>query len=306
MLRKFIVTGFVTLFLAGCGTMRSGGYYADDGPGAHAPSDAELAAIPDAVPRPETVHKRSLRPYRVGFKWYRPLSPRKSYREQGIASWYGRKFHGHKTAIGERYNMYAMTAAHRTLPLPSYVRVTNRRTGQSAIVRVNDRGPFRKNRIIDLSYTAAKKLGVIATGTAPVTVELIKPGKWRQAGRKTPAPLQTKTESASSGRNTVPTPAETTVVSKAQTSFTGAAEPALPKSGIYVQTGVFSVWKNASGLKAKLLLKGVQPVHMRHQQADKGVLYRVLVGPYASEKQAREIVSKVKSSGISGARVVSF
>ncbi|RTZ59714.1 MAG: septal ring lytic transglycosylase RlpA family lipoprotein [Gammaproteobacteria bacterium] len=306
MLRKLIISGFVVLTLAGCGAMRSGGYYEDDGPGARVPSDAELAAIPDAVPRKEAVHKRSLKAYRVGRKWYRPLSPRKSYRQKGIASWYGRKFHGHKTAIGERYNMYAMTAAHRTLPLPSYVRVTNRKTGQSAIVRVNDRGPFKKNRIIDLSYTAAKKLGVLATGTAPVTVELIKPGQWRQASKKTPAPSQTQKKAAIPTLSPEPAPAKKRTIDMAQTSFTGSAEPVLPESGIYVQTGVFSVWKNASGLKAKLLLKGLQPVHMRHQQMDKGVLYRVLMGPYVSEKQAREMVSKVKSSGISGARVVSF
>jgi len=304
--RKLIVSGFVALSLAGCGAMRSGGYYEDDGPGARVPSDAELAAIPDAVPREEPVHKRSLKAYRVGRKWYRPLSPRKSYRQKGIASWYGRKFHGHKTAMGERYNMYAMTAAHRTLPLPSYVRVTNRRTGQSAIVRVNDRGPFKKNRIIDLSYIAAKRLGVLATGTAPVTVELINPRQWRQAAGKTPARTRARKEAAASAHSREPAPVNKTGVSKAQTSFAGSAEPSAPEPGIYVQTGVFSVWKNATGLKAKLLRKGMQPVHLRHQQVDKGVLYRVLMGPYPSEKQARAMVSRVKSSGISGARVVSF
>ncbi len=296
-----LIAGFVALALAGCGTTRlggGGGYYEDDGPGLSAPSDAELAAIPDAVPRKEAVFKPSLKSYRVGRKWYRPLSPGKNYRKKGIASWYGRKFHGHKTANGERYNMYAMTAAHKTLPLPCYVRVTNRNNGRSVIVRVNDRGPFKKNRIIDLSWAAAKKLGVIATGTAPVIVELIKPGQWRRARRETvkSAALE-KPAVQPSWPTAQPAPRPKR---KAQPGGVEAAP------GIYVQTGVFSVWQNASGQKAKLLLNGLHPVHMRHQQADNGIVYRVLMGPYPSEQQAREAVSRVKSSGIGSARVVSF
>ena len=283
MIHRYLLAALV-LAVAGCGGGGNGGYYQDDGPGADAPSDAEIAALPDAVPRREVVFRPSLKPYRVGRKWYRPMPPGKSYREKGMASWYGRKFHGRKTANGERYDMYAMTAAHRTLPLPSYVRVTNRRNGRSVIVRVNDRGPFKKNRIIDLSYAAAKKLGIVATGTAPVIVELIQPGRWREAKKRAAPPAVQEREMPPSA----------------------GAGPVDSGRGVYVQTGVFSVWRNASGQKARLLLRGLQPVHLRHQQSDKGVLYRVLMGPYATEAQAREAVRRVKSSGIPGARVVSF
>lgn len=304
-MRQFICI-LIVLALGGCGAIHTGGYYEDDGPGASGPSDAELAALPDAVPRKESVYKPSLKPYRVGRKWYRPLSPRKKYREKGTASWYGRKFHGHKTANGERYNMYAMTAAHRTLPLPSYVRVSNRKNGRSIIVRVNDRGPFKKNRIIDLSYAAAKKLGVIATGTAPVTVELIKPGQWRSAQN-----TQKKTPDITLKKGPRKAPEQASVDPPFVTTKAPPVKPVTEKrvsldGGIYVQTGVFSVWQNASGQKARLLLNGLQPVHMRHHQTDSGVLYRVLMGPYPSEEQALETISRVKSSGIRSARVISF
>lgn len=165
--------------LAGCAgsgsSGRGGGYYKDDGPGSDIP--ANIRSIPDAVPRIETHARANMRPYVVFGKRYVPISTERPYRETGVASWYGRKFHGNSTANGETYDMYAMTAAHRTLPLPSYVRVTNLSNGRSVIVRVNDRGPFMKNRLIDLSWTAAKKLGFIEQGHARVRVELVLPGE---------------------------------------------------------------------------------------------------------------------------------
>lgn len=153
---------------------KRGGYYLDDGPGDNPPAD--LDAIPDAVPRHEPLNKYANRPYLALGREYTPLATSKGYKAEGLASWYGRRFNGKRTASGETYNMYAMTAAHPTLPLPSYARVTSLATGKSVVVRINDRGPFHKGRIIDLSYTAAHKLGIVQGGSGRVEVESITPG----------------------------------------------------------------------------------------------------------------------------------
>jgi rare lipoprotein A len=154
---------------------RGGGYYMDDGPG-EAPAAGLLAAVPDAEPRAEPLHRFANSPYVVFGRTYVPQRELQPFRQRGHGSWYGRKFHGQPTATGEIYDMYAMTAAHPTLPLPSYARVTNVANGRSVIVRVNDRGPFLNERVIDLSYTAAWKLGYVEQGFAQVEVETIVPG----------------------------------------------------------------------------------------------------------------------------------
>jgi rare lipoprotein A len=188
-----IIAATLIIFLAGCSVLKRdvpgkgtsagggissgvkrGGYYLDDGPGDEPPSN--LALIPDAVPRDEALRPANMRPYAALGKWYTPKTVLESYRERGIASWYGRRYHGQKTASGELYDMYGMTAAHPTLPIPSYARVTNIRNGRSVVVRVNDRGPFLSERLIDLSYTAAYKLDVLGGGSAWVEVETILPG----------------------------------------------------------------------------------------------------------------------------------
>jgi rare lipoprotein A len=151
-----------------------GGYYKDDGPHEHPPQDLE--AVPDAVPRLEPLHRYANRPYEVFGRAYVPLARLQTFRERGVASWYGRRFHGQRTASGEIYDMYAMTAAHPTLPIPSYVRVTNLANARSVVVRVNDRGPFHRERVIDLSYAAAFKLGLLQAGSAQVELESIIPG----------------------------------------------------------------------------------------------------------------------------------
>ena len=177
----------VTLALAGCGsgpsakastapstvTAKSGGYYLDDGPEASPPS--KLDSIPDAVPRDEPLHRFANRTYVALGNTYTPQTERRAYSQEGLASWYGRRFHGKKTASGELYDMYAMTAAHPTLPIPSYARVTSLANGRSVVVRINDRGPFHSKRLIDLSYTAAHKLGYLSQGSARVRVESIDP-----------------------------------------------------------------------------------------------------------------------------------
>jgi len=184
--KSFLGVAALALILAGCASTppakqasrtpapaKGGGYYLDDGPEANPP--ANLDAIPDAVPRKEPLNRFANRTYVALGNTYTPQTTRKSYSEEGLASWYGRRFNGKKTASGELYDMYAMTAAHPTLPIPSYVRVTSLDSGKSVVVRINDRGPFHSKRIIDLSYTAAYKLGYLGRGSTRVRVESIDP-----------------------------------------------------------------------------------------------------------------------------------
>lgn len=164
---------------AGCASgnpSRGGGYYLDDGPGKPDPGRvARLMREPDPVPKHEPLLARANRPYRVMGQDFAPMTERKPYKKQGVASWYGQRFHGKPTSTGETYDMYQMTAAHPTLPLPSYARVTRLDNGRSVVVRVNDRGPFLRGRLIDLSYLAASKLGYVGQGHAKVEVELLNP-----------------------------------------------------------------------------------------------------------------------------------
>jgi rare lipoprotein A len=160
--------------VAACGS-NPGGYYRDDGPPARPP--AQLDRVVDAVPRAEPLHKSANRPYEALGKKYTPMTSVQPFRQRGLASWYGKRYHGQKTSSGETYDMYAMTAAHPTLPIPSYARVTNVANGKSVVVRINDRGPFRDGRVIDVSYVAAHKLGFIQAGQARVEVEAIVPGR---------------------------------------------------------------------------------------------------------------------------------
>lgn len=172
----------VALALAGCSTAPSrhsssppaGKYYLNDGP-LKGVSQATLDAIPDAQPRAEVLSKGAKKPYVVGGKRYVPMTAMAPYRATGVATWYGTRYHGRQTATGEIYDMLKMTAAHPTLPLPSYARVTNRNNNRSVVVRVNDRGPFLQGRIIDLSFAAAARLGFAQQGSASVEVELIEP-----------------------------------------------------------------------------------------------------------------------------------
>ena len=168
------------MIIAGCGSAPSrpgskpGGYYLDDGPGANPPADLDSMAEP--VPKNEPLNKYTSRPYTVLGRTYTPYTQLTSYKQRGVASWYGKRYHGQKTSSGEVYDMYSLSAAHTLLPLPSYARVTNVANGKSVVVRVNDRGPFHAGRAIDLSYAAASKLGYLTQGSAEVQIEQIVPG----------------------------------------------------------------------------------------------------------------------------------
>lgn len=160
----------LALSITSCSTTRKGGYYLDDGPDAR-PKD--VSNIQDPVPSTEPLSKSGNKPYVVFGKKYRPLKSAAGYSKRGVSSWYGKKFHGRKTSSGEKYDMYKMSAAHKTLPLPCYVRVRNLDNNKTVIVRVNDRGPFLHNRLIDLSYAAAHRLDIVRTGTGRVEVTAI-------------------------------------------------------------------------------------------------------------------------------------
>ena len=207
----------VLALLAACSTGRGrGGYYKDDGPDANPPSN--LDSVPDAVPKIEPLSSGTSKPYTVFGRSYVPDVSGAPYREQGRASWYGKKFHGNSTANGERYDMYAMTAAHRTLPIPSYVRVTRVSSGKTVVLRVNDRGPFHSDRIIDLSYVAAYKLGMLGPGSTEVIVERITNDQIRNWKVAPPASNIAQASAASAA-----SPSSTTAASALTPVSTGAA-----------------------------------------------------------------------------------
>lgn len=272
--------------LSACGTLpRGGGYYEDDGPEANPPAD--IANIPDAVPKAEPRAASGNNPYVVYGVTYTPLAEPGGYRERGIASWYGKKFHGRRTSSGEPYDMYAMTAAHKTLPLPSYVRVRNLQNGRSVVVRVNDRGPFLHNRLIDLSYAAAAKLDILGTGTGVVEIEAIEAGEETTQVVKT-FPLQ------------VISPAV------AAEEISDSPPPATsPK--LYLQVGAFSQWDNAISLRDRLERGALRPISIQPAQPQAGTearLYRVRIGPLASVEEGDRLMERAAQLGITGARIV--
>ncbi len=255
-------------------------YYKDDGPGQDIPSN--LDAIPDAVPRVEPLHRFANRPYTVFGREYVPATSLRPYRERGIASWYGRKFHGEKTSNGETYDMYAMTAAHPTLPLPSYARVTNTATGSSVVVRVNDRGPFLHDRLIDLSYAAAHRIGIAQKGSGEVEVEAILPP---EATRVAASPLPPVT-AAPTARPPPGVPA----------TETGTPMPvAGADGGFAVQLGAFASYANAANFVAHLANQ-LAPLGVEAKIRQVNGLFRVFVGPYAARDDARRTADRLREA----------
>lgn len=263
----------------------SGGYLAGDGPGAEAPTNMDN--IPDAVPKAEPLHRYANREYTALGKTYKPLTVTGTYKERGVASWYGKKFHGQRTSIGETYDMYGMTAAHPTLPVPSYARVTNVATGKSVIVRVNDRGPFLHDRIIDLSYTAAYKLRIIDNGSAEVEVESIATDGSAPLVAAAPAPT-IKTE---------PLPAEVAppiVVVPAAPVVVPATTAKAATGNVYLQLGAFKSPQGAESFLAKMRSK-LGETDRSLSLFKKDGLDRVHLGPYASKDEARAASEKLKA-----------
>jgi len=257
-----------------------GAYLPGDGPGADVP--ANLDAIPDAAPRDEPLHRFANRPYVALGKNYTPLTVPGSYKERGIASWYGKKFHGQHTSSGETYDMYAMTAAHPTLPIPSYARVTNLANGKSVVVRVNDRGPFLHERIMDLSYTAAYKLGYVNNGSSEVEVESLLPEA------AVAAPLVAYEPVRSEALPPEPLPLAPLPLAAV------ASAPAAAAGNVYLQIGVFKSQQGAESFMAKIRGEfdgGGKELSL----FQKGELVRVHIGPYASADEARAIADKLQA-----------
>ena len=273
---------------------KGGGYYKDDGPGANTPDN--LDAIPDASPQDEPLHAFANNPYKVLGKRYTPLTSNVGYKEDGKASWYGRKFHGKATSSGEIYDMYAMTAAHPVLPIPSFVRVTNPENGRSVVVRINDRGPFHDNRLIDLSYTAAYKLDVLK-GVTPVTVEAVLPETAptsfaAQAGEQVVEPT---TQPVTMAANPAPEPAAPPVLAAA----------VKPVGAYYLQLGAFSSQARANDMLDRITsrLSRTFPGVMR--LAVDG-LYKVQAGPFASYEEADQAATLLREEmGLKTFKVVS-
>jgi rare lipoprotein A len=265
----------VALLLASCGTapkkvesIPGGKYYADDGPPDSVPDN--LAQIPDAVPRDEAFHRFANRPYTVMGRSFAPVVNREPWKQRGIASWYGKKFHGLKTASGEPYDMFAMTAAHPTLPIPSYARVTNLRNRLSVVVRINDRGPFHSDRIIDLSYAAAARIGIAAAGSGLVEVERV----------------FESTQSTSIG-----TPAPTIPVQALVESPLVAEESA----AFWLQLGAFSTREAAESFRDRAVRElswNLEPVQVQSRDA----LFRVRLGPYRNREEALAIAEKARAT----------
>jgi rare lipoprotein A len=254
--------------LAGCAGPAKD-IYGGDTDGAP-PNMPDVTKIPDPVPRAEPRSARGNPPfYEVMGRRYYVMNEAAGYRELGIASWYGTKFHGRLTSSGEPYDMYAMTAAHKTLPLPTYVRVTHRGNGRSIIVRVNDRGPFIGERIIDLSYAAAIRLGMHNDGTALVDVEAISP-------------------------ETAGAPRVAAVASPAS---------AAPAQAVWVQVGAFSDEANAARMTSRLAGEGIREVMTSSEQRSRQTIYRVRIGPMGAVEDVENMLARVRALGIDDAHL---
>lgn len=256
-----------------------GGYYLDDGPGDHVSIDID--SIPHAVVKTEVPLSRANKPYMALGQQYVPMTSYAPYKKQGVASWYGKRYHGKKTSTGEVYDMYAMSAAHTTLPLPSYVKVTNPANGKFVIVRVNDRGPFKHDRLIDLSYAAAYQLRLVAQGSGLVEVEAI------DASAEA---LNRATNNQATLSSVKPVHTEKTTESMQQTQTfamesTTAPVVASDVGSYFIQVGAFKSEKNA-----QLLQKRIEGLSLIESIGIGSVynndLYRVRLGPYSSRKDA--------------------
>jgi rare lipoprotein A len=281
---------------------RGGGYYRDDGPGDNLP--ANLDQIEDAEPRLEPLIRAANNPYTVFGQQYVPYKALTPYRQRGVGSWYGRKFHGQRTSSGEPYDMYAMTAAHATLPIPSYARVTNLANGRSVILRVNDRGPFHSGRLIDLSYAAAYKLGYAGTGSASVEVESITRedmpmiAAQRQAAQTVAAAApQSNAEQPVAETKSI-TPVILASASPLQPALAGPAPP-IPvdaeTGGIYLQLGAFSGRDNAENFRIRVYQQLIW-LNDAIQIFSRDGMFRLHLGPYRDRDEAKVMADKIREA----------
>jgi len=290
MIKQLAVLILATLTLSACSstpqhklesasanTSATGGYLPGDGPGAE--NTVDLDAIPDAVPKNEPLHRYANRPYIALGKTYKPRTSVGNFRQRGIASWYGKKFHGQRTSSGEVYDMYAMTAAHPTLPIPSYVRVTNLANQKSVIVRINDRGPFLHDRVIDVSYAAAHKLDIIAKGSGEVEVESLvaNASAVNAAAEESQKKQQPDVASAAAPSRAALAPLEST------------------ESSVYLQLGAFKSQEGAESFMERMR-NDLGNLGKEFKMSAKDGLVRVHIGPYGSRSEARANAESMKST----------
>ena len=316
-----ILLVLLAIAVAGCGTIaKRNPYYADDGPPDKVPDGLEK--VPDAVPHDEPFNAFANRPYTVFGTTYVPVVNREPFRQRGLASWYGRKFQGQKTASGEPYDMFKMTAAHKTLPIPSYAKVTNLANGKSVIVRINDRGPFHGNRIIDLSYAAAAKIGLAAKGSGMVEVERVfqPPKEDREASsagassqaaaqepaaKEAPQPPPAADSGATLSTASIATPLAQAAPPTEAAPPPDAGVPAFPvvrtpvvaqqDGALWVQLGAFSNETAARAFRDKAerdLPWMMEPIRIEQRDG----LARVRLGPYRNRGEAEAIAAKVRQS----------
>ncbi|MET3132266.1 rare lipoprotein A [Oxalobacteraceae bacterium GrIS 1.11] len=301
-----------------------GGYYKDDGPGENPPPG--LIDVPDALARVETPLPRANRSYVVFGKTYTPISGNTPFTQRGIGSWYGKKFHGQRTSSGELYDMYKMTAAHPTLPIPSYARLTSLVSGKQVIVRINDRGPFHPSRVIDVSYTAALKLGLLDKGSHELQIDRLLPAdieRLKSAERQAPAavPMAAQVAAQAAPQFGPPAPAAAPAAAPAVASplvvapavpelmyppdpvaggvgqlrpvaaapaEAAPAETAVARNGFYIQLGAFSEAERAAAARARLEPYAASLGALEVVQA--GALHRLYCGPFPSRQQATQAI----------------
>lgn len=266
--------------LALCGLLQACSWTSPLEPGDSAPTrQVDIDSIPNATPRVEPRSKRgNPSSYEVFGTRYHVLDDHKGFSERGIASWYGTKFHGRLTSSGEPYDMFAMTAAHKHLPLPTYAEVINLENGRRIIVKINDRGPFAKNRIIDLSYVAAKKLGITARGTGLVEIRALDPGTRNQ-----------------------PVVATNQAAEEAQQE---ATRPAATANAIYLQVGAFQSQLNAERLRQRIAQISLRQVVVQPVQVAQKPIYRVRIGPLAGIGEVDQISSVLEQHGVAAPSVI--
>lgn len=287
----------VTLFLTGCATKKDHGggqltryHQRKDSAPLKAPKD--LQKIPDAVPTIEPKSKYGNPPTYVVFnKKYRVLSSSDGYRATGLASWYGTKFHGYKTSSGELYDMYKMTAAHKTLPLPTYVQVKNLVNGRKVIVRINDRGPFHSDRILDLSYAAAAKLDILRTGTAKIEVTAIPPRLIAKNYKNNMPPNKTNTLQKDASVKTLALTKVNTVKASSIKNNITTATPIYR----YLQVGAFNKKENAEVLRKKILQLSSPrlQVHIQTSSMNNTPIFRVRIGPIDDPIVLNQVRNKI-------------
>lgn len=279
---RVVVLG-VAMTLAACGGSKTKG----DGPGTARITDLPGDAVPKLEPRSRYGNGRDLGNgpgYEVFGQWYSVMDSSADYKERGIASWYGKKFHGNLTSNREVYDMYEMTAAHKSLPLPTYVRVKNLRNNKSIVVRVNDRGPFIGNRIIDLSYSAALKLDMVQDGTAMVEVTAIN--------------FETPTEDNNRTTSTASQPTLRSTPSAMAKPVVAELQPTLVVNQIYLQVGAFGDRANAVRQQSALAQSGIKNAFIHEGNSSGTALYRVRIGPVADVVQYDAVVLELDQLGI--------